>query len=39
MLPEEKKYGGLELVDPKATKTNLLCKWIIKGMKLGESNL
>lgn len=35
----QKKHGGLGLVDPEVAQTNLLCKWIIKAMKLGESNL
>lgn len=35
----KKKYGGLGLVDPEAAKTNFLCKWIIKAIELGESNL
>jgi len=30
-----KKYGGLELVDPKAAKTNILCKCIVKVMEFG----
>lgn len=30
-----KKYGGLELVDPKAAKTNILCKCIVKVMEIG----
>ena len=34
----KKKYGGLGLVNPEAPKTSLLCKWIIKAMKSGESN-
>ena len=32
-------YGRLGLVDLEATKTNLLCKWIVKAIELGESNL
>lgn len=35
----QKKYGGLGLVDIEATKTNLPCKWVIKMMELGKSNL
>lgn len=35
----KKKYGGLGLVDPKATKTSILCKWIVKAMEPGESNV
>lgn len=27
------------MVDPEAAKTNLLCKWIVKAMEPGESNL
>lgn len=34
-----KKHGGLGLVDPETAKTCLLCKWIVKAMELGESNL
>lgn len=34
-----KKKGGLGLVDPEATKDNLMCKWILKAMEPGESNL
>ena len=34
-----KKKGGLGLVDPNIAKTSLLCKWIIKAMEPGESNL
>lgn len=34
-----KQYGGLGLGDPNATKTNLLYKWIVKTMELGDSNL
>ena len=34
-----KKKGGLGLVDPDIAKTSLLCKWIIKAMEPGESNL
>ena len=26
-------------MDPKAAKTSLLCKWIVKAMEPGESNL
>lgn len=29
----EEKIGRLGLCDPKATKTNFLCKWIVKGNK------
>lgn len=35
----KKKNGGLDLVDPEVAKTSLLCKWIVKAMKPGESNL
>ena len=35
----KKKYGGLGLVDPEVAKTNLLCKWIVKGVEPRESNL
>ena len=35
----KKKYGGLGLVDPEAAKNNLLCKWIVRAMEPGESNL
>ena len=35
----KKKYGGLGLVDPEAAKTSLLCKWIVRAMEPGESNL
>ena len=35
----EKEIWGLGLVDSEDTKTNLLCKWIIKAMEPGESNL
>lgn len=35
----KKKHGGLDLVDPEVAKTSLLCKWIVKEMKPGESNL
>ena len=35
----KKKFGGLGICDPEATKTNLLCKWIVKAMDHGESNL
>jgi hypothetical protein len=35
----KKKYGGLGLVDPEEAKTSLLCKWIVKAMEPGESNL
>ena len=37
-MPEEKK-GGLGLVDLKNAKTDVLCKWAIKAMEPGESNL
>jgi hypothetical protein len=30
---------GLGLVNSQATKTNLLCKWNVKAMEHGESNL
>ena len=29
----EKKYGGLEFVNPEVTKTNLLCKSNVKAME------
>ena len=35
----KKKNGGLGLVNPEAAKTSLLCKWIVKAMEPGESNL
>lgn len=35
----KKKYGGLGLVDLHAAKTSLLCKWIVRTMEPGESNL
>ena len=35
----KKKYGGLGLVDPEATKISILCKWIVKAMEPGEANL
>lgn len=35
----EKEVWGLGLVDPEATKTNLLCKWIVKALEPRESNL
>jgi hypothetical protein len=35
----KKKEGGLGLVDPEAAKTSLLCKWVVKAMEPGESNL
>ena len=35
----KKKNVGLGLMDPEAAKTNLLCKWVVKAMRLGESNL
>lgn len=35
----KKKHRGLGLVDPEATKTSLLCKWIVKAMEPGESDL
>lgn len=35
----KKKYGGLGLVDPEEAKTSMLCKWIVKAMEPGESNL
>ena len=34
-----KKNGGLGLVDPEAAKSSLMCKWIVKAMEPGESNL
>ena len=36
---KKKKNGGLGLVDSEAAKTNLLCKWVVKAMEPGESNL
>ena len=35
----KKKYRGLDLVDPEAAKTSLLCKWIVRAMEPGDSNL
>ena len=35
----KKKFGGLGLVDPEVAKTSLLCKWIVKALEPGESNL
>ena len=35
----KKKNEGLGLVDPEAAKTSLFCKWIVKAMEPGESNL
>ena len=35
----KKKVGGLGLVDPEVAKINLMCKWIVKAMEPGESNL
>lgn len=35
----KKKNGGLGLVDPEVAKTNFLCKWVVKAMEPGESNL
>lgn len=35
----KKKYGGLGLVDPEIAKTILLCKWIVKAIEHGKSNL
>ena len=35
----KKKKGGLGLVDPEVAKTSLLCKWVVKAMEPGESNL
>ena len=35
----KKKYGRLGLVDPEQAKTSLLCKWIVRAMEPGESNL
>ena len=35
----KKKYRGLGIVDPEAAKTSLLCKWVVKAMEPGESNL
>ena len=34
-----KNYRNLELVDPEATKTNLMYKWVVKVMEPKESNL
>ena len=31
----KKKYGRLGIVDPKAAKTRLLCKWVVKAMEPG----
>lgn len=35
----KRKNGELGLVDPEVAKTSLLCKWIVKAMEPGESNL
>ena len=35
----KKKYGGFGLVDPEQDNTSLLCKWIVRTMEPGESNL
>lgn len=35
----KKKYGGLGFANPEVAKTCLLCKWIIKSMEPGKSNL
>ena len=35
----KKKHGGLGLVDPETAKISLLCKWIVKAMEPGDSNL
>ena len=35
----KKKKGGLGLVDPESAKISLLCKWVIKTLEPGESNL
>ena len=35
----KKKYGGFRLVDPEQDNTSLLCKWIVRTMEPGESNL
>lgn len=32
-----KQFGGLGLVNREVAKTNLLCKWIVKTMEMGES--
>ena len=34
-----KKNGGLGLVDSETAKTGLMCKWIVKAIEPGESNL
>lgn len=38
-MVHEKKFGELELLDPEVAKTNFLCKWIVKAMDHGKSNL
>ena len=35
----KKNKGGLRVVNPEAAKSNLLCKWVVKAMEPGESNL
>lgn len=35
----KKKCGGLGLIDPRAAKSSLLYKWVVKTMEPGESNL
>ena len=35
----KKKDGGLGLVDPELAKIGLMCKWIVKAIEPGESNL
>ena len=35
----KKKYDGLGLVNPEAAKTSFLCKWIVRAMEPGKSNL
>ena len=35
----KKKLGGLGLMDLETAKISLLCKWIVKAMETGESNL
>lgn len=35
----KKKNEGLGLVDSKVAKISLLCKWIVKAVEPGESNL
>lgn len=35
----KKRIGTLGFVDPKATRTSLLCNWIVKAMEPKDSNL